>query len=483
MRERKVNEQVEVILTGGLEASLHHEDDAIVVEVSDTKGLTKLDACTDLRRFSQMIDDANDKEWMINEEEEENEEIRERDDTVLNEGIVIQIKEKVKGDIEDFKMEDKQENENEENTRRDTLEVSSAQKVLDSEILIQPTTVTEVSPSIQPVSNIDNQSTGLVESPISNDPTVPPTDTSNDITRTPNEQTESPESPQMSGEVVIQTDPETDEYSFTELLRLATGVKPFNKPETNDVILDDIEEQKEAEEEENKVENKKEAPVVEEVVLRVDDSVSLVEPPNLLNLNEESVTPKFTSSNPFIHSPTTPVAKVTNPFEEGYVQPEHPFLLPISEDNRTEMPIFDETSKNPFSPHSIPQHNFKSFNPFIKPEIKTEQEEMRYEGEDQVEEDERYEDEFPNSGINDKDSDELLNDRNIDLSECLTSEEYAKFEMKEDHFPLEMSLEEIERRIGRLKSHLRRDSSDKGLKQTLIRLQLLKQELKEVSNT
>ena len=479
MRERKVNELVEVILTGGLEASLHHEDDAIVVEVSDTKGLTKLDACTDLRRFSQMIDDANDKEWMINEEEEENEEIRERDDTVLNEGIVIQIKEKVEGENEDFKMEDKQENENEENTRRDTLEVSSEQKVLDSEILIQPTTVTEVSPSIQPVSNIDNQSTGLVESPISNDPT----DTSNDITHTPNEQTESPESPKMSGEVVIQTDPETDEYSFTELLRLATGVKPFNKPETNDVILDDIEEQKEAEEEENKVENKKEAPVVEEVVLRVDDSVSLVEPPNLLNLNEESVTPKFTSSNPFIHSPTTPVAKVTNPFEEGYVQPEHPFLLPISEDNRTEMPIFDETSKNPFSPHSIPQHNFKSFNPFIKPEIKTEQEEMRYEGEDQVEEDERYEDEFPNSGINDKDSDELLNDRNIDLSECLTSEEYAKFEMKEDHFPLEMSLEEIERRIGRLKSHLRRDSSDKGLKQTLIRLQLLKQELKEVSNT
>ena len=178
-------------------------------------------------------------------------------------------------------MEDKQENENGENMRRDTLEVSSEQKVLDSEILIQPTTVAEVSPSIQPVSNIDIQSTGPVESPISNDPIVPPTDTSNDIIHTPNEQTESPESPQMSGEVVIQTDPETDEYSFTELLRLATGGKPFNKPETNDVILDDIEEQKEAEEEENKVENKKEPPVVEEVVLRIDDPVSLVEPPNL----------------------------------------------------------------------------------------------------------------------------------------------------------------------------------------------------------
>ena len=64
----------------------------------------------------------------------------------------------------------------------------------------------------------------------------------------------------------------------------------------------------------------------------------------------------------------------------------------------------------------------------------------------------------------------------------LTSEDYVLLNLPtiEDHFPQELTIENAEEHILRLKNDIREQSDNEQLKKTLIKLQLLLLEMKEV---
>jgi hypothetical protein len=64
-------------------------------------------------------------------------------------------------------------------------------------------------------------------------------------------------------------------------------------------------------------------------------------------------------------------------------------------------------------------------------------------------------------------------------SDILSAEELMGFDISEDYYGTELSLSEVDYRVIQLKNYLRRDSSDLKLGQMLVKLQLLKQEMAE----
>ena len=278
---------------------------------------------------------------------------------------------------------------------------------------------------------------------------------------TPTTNEESP-SPIVEKRQSVEEAPE--EYSFNEILRLATGIKSSSSSRSISVDREDPTNRRDTDSKGHSMES------------------DLIDP--YLTINEDQATPKIevSSSNPFLSSPTTPVANGTNPFSDGYNDPPSPSPIPViatagdqfgtvtgfgnvsgNVSDDIEPAAFGNSSNPPFDDRNdFPQD---SLNPFDQPDTSS-----------------------PKSGerneqqllINDSDqglphSRETSPNPNLTLSSnlSLSLEELAK--MVENHYPHELSVEEIDVKVSKLKVYLNRDSSNTDLQQALIQLQLLKQ--------
>ena len=443
--------EVEVIkMVDGLEASIRLDEDSVVI---DTPGLSKVSAYSNLKRFSLALEDTND-DWMMHDEEEEAISDKRRSD-----GIFMKITDPQQTD------------------KRDTIvlqEDQPSRTVPPNMMVTEEPLLSQEPPSTQEQSHsFSSQPPDLSQDSQIQSDSPPPLDTlkpssllglsvlqNTSVTTSDsaavmqaNESSLPLKSPVHEEQVAEQKDKlddVADEYSFNEILRLATGVKSSSSS-SRSLSVDPFE-------------GKSEMKQADNGDLDPYDSPS-----------EDSATPKIDSNinNPFIVSPTTPVAHNTNPFLEGYVEPESPSVAVTTVANfgnpfDQDIPSFGSISNyQPTEETSAtfgdtnPSHN----NPFTddsaqanddKNTPSSEQERLLVEESPLISNEQRW-------------------------SNKLSTEDLVNMVLKENHYTHELSVEEIDVKVSKLKVYLKTDSSNQDLQQALIQLQLLKQTKLEVS--
>ena len=509
----KVHNNAEIVKMGeGLEASVRQENDSVVI---DAPGLTKVSAYSNLKRFSLAMEDTN-KDWMMHDVEEEwgGERVESGSTvgSVSTGGIFMKIGERTIDKDEEGQRDTLvlQDNDNQVNTFDPPgVELLPPQQSSPSPPspspppeLLPPTAHDDLSSqapedlSHEPLDHSPSHSPShspTPESPTStlrpshlriqsDEDTPPPNAVSNSTAATVSEPSSQEKGPSVSvvGER-SRTEEFTEEYSFNEVLRLATGVKPTSSSKaTNSLLLENN--HGTANSEQNN-----EGQLVSEVPAQLLDPYTV--------LNEEQATPRVDvcEDNPFLVSPTTPVPNNTNPFMEGYEEPEspslsHPAAVVATFGNPFEASAtFGNTSNdlangdtsnfgdssNPFDDeqHSPPS---SPYNPFDEPD------ERNFKSSSPLVDEKVTVDEQSSSFDSNKVS---VNSDQQHIVYRLPAEDFAKIVISENHYAHELSVEEIDVKVSKLKVYLKNDSSNVDLQQALIQLQLLKQKKLEVSDT
>ena len=468
----------------GLEASIRQEDDSFVIEAP---GLDKVNAFSNLKRFSLAMEDTNE-DWLVHDKKDTIE-----DELKSSEGIFMRFKESQEATSictrdesvpQDDLPEIRESSPPEAPPTPMTLPTSNnPANLLTRPSSNTPSPVRSRSPSQQPLpgdspvpsprlpdSSPQQRSPSHSPRPPSQQDNKETQNSPNKTTPTINEESSSPindKSPKEEKRQSVEEVPE--EYSFNEILRLATGIQSSSSSRSISVGREEVT-------------NKRNTDSIGHTI-----ESDLIDP--YLAINEDHATPKIevSSSNPFLSSPTTPVANGTNPFSDGYNNSPSPSPIPViatggdqfgavsdfgnvsGNDAGIESAVFSSSSNNPFGDRNdLSSRNdlsHDSLNPFDQPDTSSPK---SSEGNKQQ------------LLINDSDqglprSKETSPSPNLTLSSnlSLSVEELAK--IVDNHYPHELSVEEIDVKVSKLKVYLlNNDSSNADLQQALIQLQLLK---------
>lgn len=465
------NPPVEVIHdeSSGLEASIRIEEDALIVEDVVLKRSPLDMAYTDLQRFNNVEDeeiveeveeDIVDRDWTNYEEEVEkvNEMVKDVDSISSNTDIV------------NDKIE---------------LPVNENDKASESPPVINSVEQDQVSPYSNDNNLSDFIETNSPTRECSKTPPLLPVEETfeKEIEETLESNLEGASSPPVG--TCAKEEEEEEEYSFGDILRLASGLTPSREmtPKRDEKEMEkEIEKKKEEEEEEDETEIKPQD--INEVHNLDQTTHDRTTPPTPLVINEQlgiEDTLTNTNTNPFFDEPTspqdpiTPVVSSTNPFLNEAI---------AAASNSSKNP-FDDVTTTPNDTYlPAPFGNpFLEFTPVPKCRFAKEATPPKQEGHAHDEEPEKQSVESDWKDKSKSDDGYIMIGQSFVEPRLrqLSPEELESFEIDEEHYEQELSLGEVEYRIAQLKSHLRRDSSDQRLQQTLVKLQLLRKDMVEVS--
>ena len=506
----------------GIEASMCIDDDAVVVEVL-SQGKSTSVAYTDLQRFDNVLSEEVG-EWnsdVIIDNEEEGISVDER---IKEETIVAnEIRKK---SLSPF-MDDASVN---ESTNLTSQVLPQSEESLLAELIetqpeqLHPLSATEQlldeTPPIEPLSSVSSQIETLQSSSIAQlmrdaiPPSRPPPFSIIQESSQPRSSSEPPlddhgptdnlESLQTNslGSSPVKREIEKEEYSFTEILRLATGLSPSREVKENKEKLshnekkddDDFQRsnhhdsnQDQFDSNQNQFDSNQDQfdsnQDQEKNDLHFQIATSITNEDGLQVSLEEAITPMADPINPFfdeviINTPiSTESVLSTNPFSDNYVPQES---LPPDNINPfvAEIKVPTASLTNPFSSDYPSESSPSPSNPFFESGVSF----------SKVKEEEVAQTNMETRDQSKSDNDFIVTDGKKNRSdfvmqqlELLTSEELTALILEENHFEKEPTLGEIESRVLQLKNYLRRDSSDVRLQKTLVQLQLLKQKMIEVS--
>ena len=485
----------------GIEATMCIDDDAVVVEVL-SQGKSTSVAYTDLQRFDNVLnEEVGNKEWsssviIDNEEEGISVDEREKEETIVANEI---RKKSLSPYMDDTSV-------NESNNLTSQALPQSEESLLAELIETQPEQLHPLSSTEQPLSetppteplpSVSSQIETLHSSSIAQlmqDATPPSQPHPFSIIQKSNQPRSSSEPPlddhrptenleslqtNSLGSSPVKRETEKEEYSFTEILRLATGLSPSREVKENEEKLshnekkddDDFQRIDHHDSNQNQFHLNQDQ---EKDDLHFQMTTSITNEDGLQLSLEEAITPMEAPTNPFFDEVVnTPISKEsvlnTNPFSDNYVPPDNinPFVAEI------QVPTVSLT--NPFSSDYPSESSPSPSNSFLQSGVsfsKVKEERANMETRDQSK-----------SDIDDivTDGKQNRSDFVMQQLELLTSEELTALILEENHFEREPTLGEIESRVLQLKNYLRRDSSDVRLQKTLVQLQLLKQKMIEVN--
>ena len=490
----------------GIEASMYNDDDAVVVDVL-SQGKSTSVAYTDLQRFDNVLnEEVGNKEWSCGvtiDEEEEHMSVDERD----KEKKIVAKKETRKKSLSPF-TDDVSVN---ESTNLISQELPQSEEPLLEELIetqldqLHPLSATEQlldeTPPTEPLPSLSSQventqsssiaqlmrdatppsqphpSSTIQESSQRRSSSEPPLDDHRPTDNLKSLQTNSLRSSPAKEEI------EKEEYSFTEILRLATGLSPSREVKENEENISHNERKEDDFQRSNHHDSNQDHRKGD---LHFQMTTSITNEDGLQLSLEEAITPMGAPTNPFfdevvVNAPiSTEPVQSTNPFSDNYVPQES---LPPDHINHfvTEIPVPMPSLTNPFDSDYPSESSLTPSKPFPESGVlfsKVKEEETAQTNMDTRDQSKSDNDFIVTDGTDGKQN---MSDLVIQQLELLTSEELTALVLEENHFESEPTLGEIESQVLRLKNHLRRDSSDVRLQKTLVQMQLLKQKMIEVS--
>lgn len=490
----------------GIEASMYNDDDAVVVEVL-SQGKSTSAAYTDLQRFDNVLnEELGNKEWsrsIIIDEEEEHTSVdeREKEETIVAKEIRKRSLSPIMDDVsvnQPTNLISQELPQSEESLLAELIETQLDQlhPLSETEQLLDETPPTEPLPSL---SSQISQSSSIAQ--VMRDAT-PPSQPHPSSTMQESSQPRSSSEPPLDdhrptdnikslhtyslGSSPVKEALDKEEYTFTEILRLATGLSPSREVKENEEELshnerkDDFQRSNHHDSNQDQFDSNQDQ---DKSDLHFQMTTSVTNKDDLQLTLEEAITPVGAPTNPFFDEVpvNTPISKdpvqSTNPFSDNYVPQES---LPSDNINDfvTEIPVPTASLTNPFNSDYPYESSLTPSNPFLESGVSF----------SKVNEEEGAQTNIERRASSKSDSDFIVTDGKQNMSdlvvqqlELLTSEELTALVLEENHFEKEPTIGEIESRVLRLKNHLRRDSSDVRLQKTLVQLQLLKQKMIEVS--
>ena len=433
----------------GLEASIHIEEDAVVID--DFTVTRSSLAYSDLERFNNALDHEQNEDNVTETENINDNYQQDKLDYSLSSNTLSTSDQEMIAAVS-ISTEQEIPISVDNNSTRDDDQIPAISPRNESVISPPPSSPT---PPPLPVNEVSNEEVKeSLEANLTGSPSKDPVD--DNIKEVPQE--------------VVQ---EVEEYSYGDILRLASGLTPSREMTPQEI------EEEEREREKEKMNEKYEEQNMDShnEDMQYDNNTDHLEHTS----NEDTLLTPIIGTNPFLvephpHVPTTPTAfggSNISPFFDDDVIATATVTTPTASTN----PFDDDVivarellvSSNPFLADLSPERSY------------TVNEEVKDEERNCLEENER--ENFESKAMSKSDDDDyIMIGQNYVRSpvEQLSSEEIESFELDEDYYGQELSLGEVEYRIVQLKNHLRRESHDEKLQHTLVKLQLLKQDMVEV---